>query len=179
MLAAILKNLLMLDYGLSLSIVAIILPALTINDPYEPVRITEIEISWLGSSPFLFKFLGCLLSGWIAEHLGRKRTLLLVNIPYAIAWFILWRSTSLWHIFAGNCVLGIAVGIMKTPAMTYISESCETSVRGVLSAIDGFTSTFGSFLILELAMYLEWRFVAFLCLIVPIVTMFGILFVSK
>lgn len=67
---------------------------------------------------------------------------------------------------------------MKSPAMTYISESCDTSIRGILGAIDGFTSTFGSFLILELALYLEWRYIAFLCFIVPIITIFGILFVS-
>lgn len=72
--------------------------------------------------------------------------------------------------------MGLYVGLMKTPAIHYLSECCETSVRGILGAID--TSTFGSFLVLELALYCEWRFIAFMSLIIPIVTIFGILFVS-
>lgn len=59
-----------------------------------------------------------------------------------------------------------------------MSETCETSIRGILNSIDGLSSTVGQLFILLMAKYFEWRTIALICLTIPMVTMIGVVFVS-
>lgn len=71
---------------------------------------------------YLFKLCSSLVSGWASEPLGRKKALFLVNIPHLIAWFLLYKSTTLSQIFIANAIFGIGVGLMKAPCSTYAGE---------------------------------------------------------
>lgn len=70
-----------------------------------------------------------------ADGLGRKRTLLLVNIPYAIGWFILYRSTEVWHIYISLAFLGLV------SSQIYTLFFCEKLINN--NAIQGFWSVWG------------------------------------
>lgn len=76
-----------------------------------------------GSISYLSKLLGCVFSGWITEYFGRKKTLFMVNIPFAVSWWLLYSSTTLLQIFIGNTLLGLAVGLLKAPNFAYIGET--------------------------------------------------------
>lgn len=71
---------------------------------------------------YLFKLCGSLISGWMTEPLGRKKALLLVNIPLLIGWILLFNSSTLSEIFVANAIFGIGAGLMKTPCATYGGE---------------------------------------------------------
>lgn len=48
--------------------------------------------------------------------------MILVNIPYLIGWLTLYQATSVAEIFIGFVMLGLAVGLMEAPVVTYLGE---------------------------------------------------------
>lgn len=54
--------------------------------------------------------------------MGRKRAMLFVNIPHLLGWFLLYFATSLTDIFIGMSLLGLGVGLMEAPIITYVGE---------------------------------------------------------
>lgn len=75
-----------------------------------------------GGLSFFTQPLGSLFSGWICKPFGRRPALFIVNIPYSIALLTLYNASQVWHIFLANILIGIAVGLMEVPAITYIGE---------------------------------------------------------
>lgn len=120
------KNFLLLDLGLAVAFPTIVIPALmglnNENNPNETVQLTAVQASWLGSIGYIMEPLGSILSGWISEPLGRKRAMMIVNIPHLFAWLLLYYSTTLWEIFLANILLGLGVGVMEAPIITYVGE---------------------------------------------------------
>lgn len=70
----------------------------------------------------ILTIVGSLLSGIVTEPLGRKRAMILVNIPHLFGWFLLYFSTSLTQIFIGMSLLGLGVGLTEAPIITYVGE---------------------------------------------------------
>lgn len=48
--------------------------------------------------------------------------MILVNIPFAIGWFILYSSSEVSHILFGMAVLGVAIGLMEPSMTCYVGE---------------------------------------------------------
>lgn len=46
----------------------------------------------------------------------------LVNIPHVIAWILMYNATSIGEVFAANVMLGLGVGLMEAPIITYVGE---------------------------------------------------------
>lgn len=86
-------------------------------------KLFPIESShWLASISFIGQPLGSILSGLLTEPLGRRRAMMLVNIPHIVAWTMLSTAKSLEVTFMAFGLLGISVGLMEAPIMTYLSE---------------------------------------------------------
>lgn len=66
--------------------------------------------------------LGSAISGMLTEPFGRKKALFLVNIPHVIAWLMLYRADNLTMIFIGFAILGLDLGLMEAPIITYLGE---------------------------------------------------------
>lgn len=58
----------------------------------------------------------------ITEPIGRKYGMLVVNIPHIIGWLTLYFAQSVEAVFAAAVILGLSVGFMETPTITYVGE---------------------------------------------------------
>lgn len=112
------------------------------------------------------------------DALGRRRAMLIVNIPFIISWFMMYRATSIMEVFLAYALLGFGVGLSEAPIITYIGEICEPSLRGLMIAYSSFAISLGSFFIFTLNTLMAWRIVALACMCVPILTVIGLFFVS-
>lgn len=65
--------------------------------------------------------LGNLLSGVLCDALGRKYTILVVNILPLFAWFTLAYSNSILIVYIVFGVLGFGIGLTAGPSV-YVSE---------------------------------------------------------
>ncbi|XP_059619775.1 facilitated trehalose transporter Tret1-like [Phlebotomus argentipes] len=182
-LASTAKNFLLLDLGLSVAFPTIVIPALrgTLNsvDATETLTLTEVEASWLGSIAFVCQPVGSVLSGWITEPLGRKLSMILVNIPHIIAWIMLYYASSLAELYTAAILLGLGVGFMEAPIITYVGEISEPSIRGILTSCAGVSVMLGIFTVYFLGTVVTWRVAALICLAVPLSTLVAICFVPE
>lgn len=78
--------------------------------------------SLVGSTMFIAQAIGSLLSGMLAGWLGRKRAMMAVNLPYLVAWFMLFRAESVAEIFIGSILHGLCNGLAQSPTITYVGE---------------------------------------------------------
>lgn len=102
----------------------------------------------------------------------------MVNIPFIFAWSALGFADSLSTIYGAFIVMGFGLGLKEAASLTYATEICETSIRGMLLASAGLFGSFGLFALFVLGAFLSWRKVALMCVFVPICILFTTLFVS-
>uniref|UniRef100_A0A0K8TQS7 Putative sugar transporter n=1 Tax=Tabanus bromius TaxID=304241 RepID=A0A0K8TQS7_TABBR len=180
-LAVSVKNLLLVDLGLSVAFPTIVIPAVRgLNTNYpESLHLTAVQASWLGSIAHICQPLGSVLSGWVSEPIGRKRAMIIVNIPHMIAWIILHFANSIELLYLGAVLLGLGVGFMEAPIITYVGEICQPSVRGILISCAGFAATIGFFIVYLLGSITDWRTAALGCLSLPIITAIAICFIPE
>ncbi|WYZ46734.1 hypothetical protein EsH8_IX_000959 [Colletotrichum jinshuiense] len=91
---------------------------------------------WSASIP-LGMAIGSVLAGWFQDRFGRKMTLRTGSIICAVGVAGIFFSYLPSNIeamrsmfFVGKVVQGLAIGMLKVTAMTYISETAPTALRG-------------------------------------------------
>jgi len=86
---------------------------------------------------------GSLLGGYPTDHLGRRRTLLLIGILYLVG--ALWSAlaTNLSSFVLARILGGIGIGISTVAAPLYISEISPPRYRGRLAGMFQFNIVFG------------------------------------
>lgn len=48
--------------------------------------------------------------------------MIIVNVPFIIAWFMMYRAASIVEVFIAYALLGFGVGLAEAPIITYIGE---------------------------------------------------------
>lgn len=89
------------------------------------IKFRNIPSPFAGSIIYIFQPIGSIISAITTDYFGRKRAMLIVNIPLAIAWFVMYQSNSVLQIFFANSMLGLSVGLMEAPIMTFLGEISE------------------------------------------------------
>lgn len=133
-LAVSVKNVLLFVFGMSLGFPTILIPNLSGGDPDEKIVLGVDAISWIGNSfqnlvsfmrLCLYGFsgsvnllcvpLGCLLSGYVTQPFGRRRSMQFVTGPFLAAWLIFQYATKSWHVFLALCITGFSGGLLEAP----------------------------------------------------------------
>lgn len=130
--------------------------------------ITKEQGSWVGSLLALGAIAGAVPSGPMADRLGRKKTLLLLTIPFLLSWAIIIFASKLWLIYLARFIVGIAVGASCVVIPTYISEIAETSTRGSLGAMFQLFLTVGILLAFILGAVMNYTAFAIVCAFIEI-----------
>lgn len=183
-LASMAKNLLILDLGLAGAFPTIAIPALSglkASDGVheEPFKFTEVQASWFGSIGFICTPIGSILSGWVTEPIGRRKAMILLNLPHVFAWILMYRATSVTEMYVAAILMGLGSGFMEAPVVTYVGEISQPRIRGILTSCAGVMATFGYFMGFLLGTVFYWRTVAIVCLAVPLFTMVAIYFIPE
>lgn len=121
------KNLLIFDVGMAYGFATIMIPALRgfhsdHQNANETLHFTAEQSSWYGSIAFLAEPLGSIVSGWFTDTLGRRRAMVLVNVPHIVAWVLMYRATTTAEIFVAGALLGLGIGLMESCVIAYIGE---------------------------------------------------------
>ncbi|XP_031621657.1 facilitated trehalose transporter Tret1-like [Contarinia nasturtii] len=176
-------TLLLFDLGVSIAYPTVLISALTgLNNktnPNELLRMTAVEASWMGSISYLGKLVGSLICGLSCELLGHRSSMILINFPHLVAFYLFYYSTSIWKVFVANILLGFGAGFIKAPCTTYVSETSEASIRGVLVSMTSISLTVAPLIIFSLGNLTQWRNIALYCSILQIVTTILLLFLPE
>ncbi|KAJ4449191.1 hypothetical protein ANN_00588 [Periplaneta americana] len=165
--ANIASYLLILDLCTSYSFPTVVIAALM--DGEEGITITQSEASWLGSIAYIVEPIGSVLSGTITEFFGRKWSMILVNLPFLVGWILYSVSYSLTMLYVSNVIIGIGIGFMEAPIMTYIAETSQPDIRVILTSIPSIVVQSSFFIAYALGMLTSWRTTAAICVSFPII----------
>ncbi|XP_076220601.1 facilitated trehalose transporter Tret1 isoform X2 [Nomia melanderi] len=161
------KNLLMLTFGSTLGFSTILIPELKKENSEIPV--TMEELTWISSLNLFLVPIGCFVSGPVSQYLGRKRTMMLINIPFIIAWIIFHYATNAAMLFTALALTGLTGGLLEAPVMTYVAEVTQPHLRGMLSATSSMSVILGIFTQMLGGKLTTWRTVALINIVYPVI----------
>ena len=123
----------------------------------QELNITKSETSWIFSLLPVGALVGSLSGGPFVEFFGRKKTLILTDIIFVVAWSINYLAHNYWTMYVSRILNGYSVGITSFALPVYLAETLQPSIRGRLGL---FPTTFGNFGILICFVsgnIFEWR----------------------
>lgn len=126
----------------------------------------------------LFQPVGCIISGFLQQFIGRKTGMLLMNIPELIAWILMYTANSPKMLFISVIMMGLSAGFMEAPGLSYIGEISQPRIRGVLTSFANINISVGMLFAFFLGSVFDWRTTVAISAIVPIITIAMIAFVS-
>jgi MFS family permease len=81
-------------------------------------------------------FFGALLSFWLSERLGRRKTILLASLVFLLGGTLMTAANGrMALIVVGRAIAGLGIGSSSMVVPVYVSESAPPSIRGRLIGI--------------------------------------------
>ncbi|XP_050437238.1 uncharacterized protein LOC126843634 [Adelges cooleyi] len=177
-LATIAQSFLLIGLGMELTI-----PTLVIGDLYqdksEGFRLSTTEASWFGSILYVCHPTGSFLSGFLQERFGRKRCMLMANVPSILGWILLYFTESTTMLYAASLSMGMSIGFSEAPILSYVGEITEPRLRGSMASIASLSSMIGMLLISILGFFFPWRTVALLSTMCPVLCICFVSFIPE
>lgn len=116
--------------------------------------------------------LGALFSsvpaGFIAEKLGRRKTILAISIPFILSWILIIFANNPMMLFTGRFLCGIGTGAICVCAPMYVGEIAHDSLRGPLAAFFQMFLSAGILLTCVIAAFTNWIGLSAILTLVPI-----------
>lgn len=132
--------------------------------------LTSDQSSWLASLGAVSNPIGSVLSGVLAELLGRKRSIQISSFPFILGWLLIGIAQDINWLYAGRVITGIAAG-MSTASYTYVGEIATPSTRGFLQALGPICASFGILLTYVLGYLMYWKTVALISIAFAVFSM--------
>lgn len=174
-LATLANSMMFLGVGMMVAISTIINGVL--HNSNGELSLDDDQASWVGSLMMLFQPVGCIISGFLQQFIGRKTGMLLMNIPELIAWILMYTANSPKMLFISVIMMGLSAGFMEAPGLSYIGEISQPRIRGVLTSFANINISVGMLFAFFLGSVFDWRTTVAISAIVPIVTIAMIAFI--
>ncbi|XP_065163161.1 facilitated trehalose transporter Tret1-like [Atheta coriaria] len=167
-LAVCVKNVMLIGFGMTLGFPTVLIGGL--EDSKVDFQMTHEQLSWIGAINLIFVPLGCLVSGPYCDKFGRKKAMQMANIPLALVWLLFRYSSSPWHLYLALSVIGILLGLIEAPVVTYVSEVTTPNLRGILFSTSTLFTILGTLCSFFLGSIYYWRSVAQIAFLVPLIS---------
>ena len=147
--------------------------------------LTSMQLGLMVAVMLLGCLNGSLLSSYIAESLGRKKSILLGSVVFTCGLFLQVLSSGNYTIFlCGRFTTGLALGILVTIVPMYLGEVVAAEDRGMVVSCQHLACGTGTFVGFMVSYFLEevevfglkdWQFAIILQLIPNLLMLFGML----
>lgn len=155
-------------------------PAISsMNGSGSKFRVSENEISWIGSLMPLFALVGSSLGGFTLDRYGRKWTIILGGIPFLPSFALTYVANKVWMVMVGRGLSGLAIGITTVSVPVYLGELTGPKVRGFYGLLPTTSGNLGILVATLLGLQYDWRTMAFLGVIFTVPFFFIIYFLEE
>lgn len=112
--------------------------------------------------------IGCVMSGYMMDMFGRKRSLIITEIPALLGWLLIAFASDIRMIYAGRFFVGLGSGMVGAPARVYTSEVTQPHLRGMLTAFSSVGVSTGVLFEYALGSVVTWNVCAAISGILPL-----------
>ena len=113
------------------------------------------------------------------DSIGRKKTLLLTEIPLVIGWVTIAMASSVNMIYVGRLLTGLGSGMVGAPARVYTSEITQPHLRGSLTALSSVFLSFGVLFQYTMGAFMSWNMMSAISCLVPVLALIGMLILPE
>lgn len=175
--AAIIANLGTINTGLVFGFSAVVIPQLEADDSV--IKIDESQASWIASLSSAGTPIGSILSGYVMDNFGRKKTLIMTEIPLIIGWILIASASNVGMIYAGRVLVGFGSGMVGAPSRVYTSEVTQPHLRGSLSALASVCVSLGVLIQYTLGSFLTWQILSVISTSIPVMAFIFMFFMPE
>lgn len=111
------------------------------------------------------------------QRLGKKRCMMISNVPSLAGWILLYQSYSSIFLCASTSMVGFSIGFSSNAILAYVAEISEPRLRGKLTSSSSIAVVIGTSLVFGLNTILHWRTIALVNASCPIICTCLIFFV--
>ncbi|RUS77737.1 hypothetical protein EGW08_014496, partial [Elysia chlorotica] len=133
---------------------------LLIKDEFD---LTDAWIEHIVSSAVGAAAVFSLVSGVIADAIGRKTAIMAAAVVFTIGGFVMGIANGKWMLLIGRITVGAAIGIVSSVVPVYVSECSPADIRGRLITLNQLFITLGIWVSAMLAAIFQelddgWRY---------------------
>ncbi|XP_035428660.2 facilitated trehalose transporter Tret1-2 homolog isoform X2 [Spodoptera frugiperda] len=165
-------NLCHLGIGLAYGFPSVQVPQLFAAD--SDIKITRSEGSWIASVFTLCSPIGCLISGYVADWLGRRVMIIVCQAPICAGWLYTGFAKS-----PKQVIIGFGCGLAMGPPRIYCTEMSLPNMRGVIGAFSTVGVSIGITLQAGLGKYLNWPVLCYICSVYTVIVFVLFLFLPE
>ncbi|KPJ18370.1 Facilitated trehalose transporter Tret1 [Papilio machaon] len=176
-LASFIANIGTVNTGMAFGFSATALPQLKSPDSF--IHINENQASWIASLSAAGTPVGCILSGYLMDSIGRRRTLIVTEIPLILGWILIAAAQNVPMIYIGRFLIGFGSGMVGAPARVYTCEVSQPHLRGMLGALASVGVSTGVLIQYVIGSVTTWNILAGVSAVIPIISLLGMLLVPE
>lgn len=113
------------------------------------------------------------------DRLGRKKTLIMIEIPLIIGWLLIAFATDITMIYIGRVLVGFGSGLVGAPCRVYTSEVTQPHLRGMLGAFAAVGISFGVLFQYTIGSFVTWQILSGVSAIIPLLALICMIFLPE
>ncbi|XP_035549172.1 sugar transporter ERD6-like 5 isoform X2 [Juglans regia] len=141
--------------------------------------LTVAEYSLFGSILTIGAMIGALVSGKMADYIGRSGAMGLSEILCLAGWLIIVFSKVNWCLDLGRLLVGCGMGLLSYVVPVYIAEITPKNLRGGFTTVHQLMICCGVSLTYLIGAFVNWRALALIGTIPCLVQLLGIFFIPE
>ncbi|CAH2239280.1 jg317 [Pararge aegeria aegeria] len=153
----------MFGQGMVLSFPSILLPA--ILSPGSEIKADLHVASWVASCVGISSIPALLISSFLMDWCGRKKSHIIFIIPGIIGWTLIYFASNITVLMLGRVLCGLTAGSTVALGAVVIGEYTSPSNRGMFLNLKTTAVCFGNMTVHIVGNYLVWKYVALVALV--------------
>ncbi|GMH13175.1 hypothetical protein Nepgr_015016 [Nepenthes gracilis] len=145
----------------------------------DDLHLSTAEYSLFGSLLTIGGAIGAIVSGRLADYLGRRLTLGVTDLFAIIGWLSIAVSQTAWSLDLGRLLLGISLGLTAYVVPVYVAEITPKDRRGQFVVFHMFMIVTGISVAFLLGVILSWRLLAVVGIIPSLVQLIGVFMIPE
>ncbi|KAL8496044.1 hypothetical protein ACS0TY_019956 [Phlomoides rotata] len=145
----------------------------------QDLGLTLPEYSLFGSISTIGAMFGAILSGKIADLLGRKGAMGLAELFNVAGWLAMAFSMNVWWLDIGRLFTGFGIGLLSYVVPVYIAEITPKNLRGVFTSVNQLMICFGLSVMYLVGNVITWRLLALIGTIPCLIQLLGLALIPE